>query len=73
MASVLYVINNTTQLVSADGIVNLGSIKHRTCQSNANLIGNGITIFGQGYYTVDVSATFTATAAAPTPTVKFFD
>lgn len=60
MASVLYVVNNTTQTVAANGTIALGTTVHRNCQSQARVNGNAINIVGAGYFTIDVSATFTA-------------
>lgn len=62
MASVLYTVNSTTQAVATNGIVSLGSVIHRNCQSQSALSGNGITIVGTGYFTIDVSVTFTGSA-----------
>lgn len=63
MASVLYVVNNTTQTVLANGTILPGTTVHKNCQSQASLSGNAINIVGSGYFNVDVSVTFTGTAA----------
>ena len=63
MASVLYVANTTTQVVTADSVINPGVIIRRTAQSQANLNGTGITLTGSGYFVVDVNVTFTAPVA----------
>ncbi len=66
MASVLYVVNNTAQNVVENGTVALGNIVHRNCQSQANLQGNAINIIGTGYFTIDVTATFTGSVGTAT-------
>jgi hypothetical protein len=63
MASVLYVVNNTTQTVLANGTVLPGTVVHKNCNSQATLSGNAINVLGTGYFTIDVSATFTGAAA----------
>ncbi len=63
MASVLYLVNNTTQTVLANGTILPGTTIHRNCQSQASLSGNAINIIGSGYFNVDVSVTFTGSAA----------
>lgn len=66
MASVLYIVNNTTQTVSSGGTVLPGTVVHKNCQSQANLSGNAINILGNGYFTIDVSATFTGSTGTAT-------
>ena len=62
MASVLYVVNNTTQSVDANGVINLGTIIHKNNQSQANVSGNNIVIKGTGYFNISVNLTYTASA-----------
>lgn len=63
MASVLYLVNNTTQTVTTDQVINPGFVKHRSCGSQAMLNGNVINISGSGYFVIDVNTTFTAPIA----------
>lgn len=61
MASVLYVVNTTSQDVIADGQIALGNVIRRSCNSQANLNNNAIVLDGAGYFVVDVNTTFTGT------------
>lgn len=63
MASVLYLVNNTTQTVLENGTVVPGTVVHRNCQSQATLSGNSINIVGTGYFNVDVSVTLAGSEA----------
>lgn len=63
MASVLYVANTNSQAVATGGILSLGQVVHRSCQSQTTLNGNAITIGGTGYFEVNVSATFNVPVA----------
>jgi hypothetical protein len=63
MASVLYLVNNTTQTVLENGTVVPGTVIHRNCQSQATLSGNSINIVGTGYFNVDVSVTLAGSEA----------
>lgn len=63
MASVLYAVNNTTQSVLTNANISPGILIHRNCQSQIALNGSNIDISGIGYFTADVSVTFTAPVA----------
>lgn len=60
--SAIYVANINAPTVADGGIVPLGSILRRY-GCNINMDGNAITLCGQGYYLVTVSATVTPSAA----------
>ena len=60
--SLLYTVNDATQDVAIDGIINLGTIVRKFGQ-NLNLAGNGIQVCGPGYYEFDVSITLEPDAA----------
>lgn len=60
--SAIYVANISAPTVADGGIVPLGSILRRY-GCNINMDGNAITLCGQGYYLVTVSATVTPSAA----------
>lgn len=60
--SAIYTVNTLTPTVEAGGIVPLGAtIRRFGC--NISQDGNAITLCGQGYYLVNVSATITPSAA----------
>lgn len=60
--SAIYVANISAPTVADGGIMPLGSILRRY-GCNINMDGNAITLCGQGYYLVTVSATVTPSAA----------
>ena len=60
--SLLYTVNDATQDVAINGIINLGTIVRKFGQ-NLNLAGNGIQVCGPGYYKFDVSITLEPDAA----------
>ena len=62
MASVLFLVSNTTQSVAVDGLVNLGTTIHKNCGSQARQSGNGIAITGTGYFNIEVNAIVSAPA-----------
>ena len=50
--SLIYTVNANPQTVDANGNVALGTVIRRF-GCNLNLVGNGIMVRGQGYYSVD--------------------
>ena len=60
--SVLYTVNTATTAAALDAPINLGTvIRRKNCGLSAD--GSVIRLEENGYYAVDVSATFTAAAA----------
>ena len=70
--SAIYVVNQSTQDVAVDGIINLGTIVRRY-GPNLNLAGNAIQISGAGYYEVKVSATIAPTAEGEVTITGYLD
>ena len=60
--SAIYTTNTTAPTIAVDGIIPVGTTTRRY-GCNIRQDGNAITICGQGYYLVNVSATVTPTAA----------
>ena len=60
--SAIYTTNTTAQTIAVDGIIPVGTTTRRY-GCNIRQDGNAITLCGQGYYLVNVSATVTPTAA----------
>ena len=60
--SAIYTTNTTAQTIAVDGIIPVGTTTRRY-GCNVRQDGNAITLCGQGYYLVNVSATVTPTAA----------
>ena len=60
--SAIYMANTSTQGVSVNGIIDLGTIIRRF-GPNVNLAGTGIQVDGPGYYSIDASFTVAPTAA----------
>ena len=60
--SAIYTTNTTAPTVAVDGIIPVGTTTRRY-GCNIRQDGNAITLCGQGYYLVNVSATVTPTAA----------
>lgn len=60
--SAIYTTNVSAPTVAAGGIIPLGTTTRRF-GCNVRQDGNAITLCGQGYYLVNVSATITASAA----------
>ena len=60
--SAIYTTNTTAPTIAADGIIPVGTTTRRY-GCNVRQDGNAITLCGQGYYLVNVSATVTPTAA----------
>lgn len=60
--SLIQTANQSSQTVAVDSIISLGSVLRRF-GCNCRLNGNAIELEGEGYYTVDVSAVATPTAA----------
>ena len=58
--ALIYTVNGNPQTVVENGNVALGTVIRRF-GCNLNLVGNGITVRGQGYYSIDC-----AIIAAPT-------
>ena len=52
----IYTVNESSQTVAEDGVINLGTIV-RKFGCNLNLAGTGIQIMGPGYYRFDSSIT----------------
>ena len=59
--SLIQVTNQSTQAVTANSIISLGSTQRRY-GCNCRLSGNGIEIEGEGYYTVDADVSVAPTA-----------
>ena len=62
--SIIQTTNQTSQTVAAGGILSLGSTQRRY-GCNLRLSGNAIDVSGEGYYTIDVDASVSPTAAGP--------
>ena len=60
--SAIYTTNTTAPAIAVDGIIPVGTTTRRY-GCNIRQDGNAITICGQGYYLVNVSATVTPAAA----------
>ena len=60
--SAIYTTNTTAPTIAVDGIIPVGTTTRRY-GCNIRQDGNAITICGQGYYLVNVSATVTPTAS----------
>ena len=60
--SLIQTANQTSQTVTAGGIISLGSTQRRY-GCNLRLSGNGIEAVGEGYYTIDANVSVTPTAA----------
>ena len=60
--SAIYTTNTTSPTIAVDGIIPVGTTTRRY-GCNVRQDGNAITLCGQGYYLVNVSATVTPTAA----------
>lgn len=60
--SAIYTTNTTAPTIAVDGIIPVGTTTRRY-GCNIRQDGNAITICGQGYYRVNVSATVTPAAA----------
>ena len=60
--SAIYTTNTTAQTIAVDGIIPVGTTTRRY-GCNIRQDGNAITLCGQGYYLVNVSATVTPAAA----------
>ena len=59
--SLIQVANQSSQAVSANSIISLGSTQRRY-GCNLRLSGNGIEVTGEGYYKVDASVSVAPTA-----------
>ena len=60
--SLIQVVNPGAQTVDVNGVIQLGSAVRRF-GCNCRLSGNGIEVYGEGYYTIDASVTVEPTAA----------
>lgn len=60
--SAIYTTNTAAPTIAVDGIIPVGTTNRRY-GCNIRQDGNAITLCGQGYYLVNVSATVTPTAA----------
>ena len=60
--SAIYTTNTTAPTIAVDGIIPVGTTTRRY-GCNIRQDGNAITLCGQGYYLVNVSATVTPTSA----------
>ena len=60
--SAIYTTNTTAPTIAVNGIIPVGTTTRRY-GCNVRQDGNAITLCGQGYYLVNVSATVTPTAA----------
>ena len=69
--SLIQVANQSTQAVSLNSIIALGSTQRRF-GCNCRLSGNGIEVDGVGYYTIDAGVTVEPTAAG-TVTVALYN
>lgn len=70
--SAIYVVNNTTQLVPENGLINLGSVIRRF-GCNCHLNNNGINIAGTGYYNINASFTVAPTAVGEVTVTMYKD
>jgi len=59
--SLIYTVNNAPQTVDANGIVNPGTIIRRY-GCNFNLMGNAVTLSGNGYYDITANVVVTPDA-----------
>ena len=59
--SLIQVTNQSTQAVTDNSIITLGSVQRRF-GCNCKLSGNGIELVGEGYYTVEAPITVAPTA-----------
>lgn len=59
--SLIQVANQTNQTLTANSIINLGSVQRRY-GCNLRLSGNGIECVGEGYYEIDATVTVAPTA-----------
>lgn len=59
--SLIQTVNQSTQDVAVNGIINLGSVIRRF-GCNLRLNGNSIEVDGAGYYTIDCNVTIAPTA-----------
>lgn len=69
--SLIQTSNQTSQIVSANGIISLGSVLRRF-GCNCKLSGNAIEVSGEGYYTISATVSVTPTEAGAV-TVAVFD
>ena len=60
--SLIQTVNQSTQSVASNSIIELGSVLRRF-GCNCRLNGNAIEVDGSGYYTADVNVTLAPTAA----------
>ena len=60
--SLIQTVNQSIQAVSANGIIDLGSVIRRF-GCNCRLNGNAIEVDGAGYYTIDLNVTLAPTVA----------
>lgn len=64
----IYTVNNTSTVVAVGGTIPLGTATRRYGRC-INLSGNSITLNGDGYYDIDVTATFTGAVGNATITL----
>ena len=69
--SLIQVVNQSEQAVTANGIFALGTVQRRYGK-DLRLSGNGIEATGTGYFLVDASVSVAPTAAGPV-TVALYD
>ena len=60
--SLIQVANQSTQAVSLNSVISLGSVQRRF-GCNLRMSGNGIEVDGEGYYTIDCDVAVAPTAA----------
>lgn len=60
--SALYVVNNSTQEVVTNGLINPGAVIRRF-GPGVSLVGNGVQLNERGYYSLNLSITLAATEA----------
>ena len=60
--SLIQTVNQSSQVVAEDSIINLGSVIRRF-GCNCRLNGNAIEVDGAGYYTIDCNVTLAPTVA----------
>lgn len=70
--SAIYTTNTGAVDVAVNGVIPLGTVIRRF-GCNANLSGNGIILTDTGYYDINASFTFTATAAGDITVTMFRD
>ena len=68
--SLIQTSNQTSQVVSANGIIGLGSVLRRF-GCNCKLSGNAIEVSGEGYYTISATVSVTPTEAGPVTVAAF--